>query len=138
MYVRLDGGESLMDVNGRIRDIQGTLHREYPNGRVMMVTHGDFMNAWRYEVEYLLPEEWEAIDRDSATTFRNCALLQYSRVNAEDPADIDSHLRWMRFVYTNATNESPYGGNWVEMAKRRRYTADELLEQVELAPRLIV
>lgn len=137
MYVRLDGGESLMDVNGRIRDMQGTLHREHPNGRVMMVTHGDFMNAWRYEVEYLLPEQWEAMDRDKANTFRNCALLQYTRVDPSDPTHIDSHLRWMRFVYTAEPDQSPYGGQWTEMAKRRRYTAEELLSQVEMAPRFL-
>ncbi len=38
LYVRLDGGESHMDVYGRIRDMDGTLHREYPEGRVLMVT----------------------------------------------------------------------------------------------------
>jgi len=137
MYVRLDGGESLMDVNGRIRDMQGTLHREHPNGRVMMVTHGDFMNAWRYELEYLLPEEWEAMDGDHANDFRNCALLQYSRINPENPAEVDDHIRWMRFIYTADPDQSPNGGEWIELAKRRRYTADELLAQVERSPRLL-
>ncbi len=137
MFVRLDGGESLMDVNGRIRDFEGTLHREHPNGRVMLVTHGDFLNAWRYEIEYLLPEEWQAMDQDKANTFRNCALLHYSRVNPEDPSDVDDHIRWMRFIYTTDPKASPNGGNWIELVKRRRYTAEELLAQAELAPRLL-
>lgn len=144
LYVRLDGGESMIDVYGRIRDMQGTLHREYSNGRVLMVTHGDLMNAWRYAVERMLPEDWQALDKDRTYDFKNCSVLQYSRVNPDDPHDIREHLKWRRFTHTvdddgqpSDTAISPDGGKWVELPERVRFTPADLLSQVEMSERLL-
>jgi prolyl-tRNA synthetase len=62
-YTRLDGGESMPDVYARFRDFQGTLHREQAGKRVCVVTHGDFINAARYGIERMTPEEWETTTR---------------------------------------------------------------------------
>lgn len=144
LYVRLDGGESMIDVYGRIRDMQGTLHREYSDGRVLMVTHGDLMNAWRYAIERMLPEDWEALDRDRQYDFRNCSVLQYSRVNPDNPDDIRQHLKWRRFTHTvdseghpTDSADSPDGGAWVELPERARFTPAELLRQVEISEQLL-
>lgn len=137
LYVRLDGGESVHDVYGRFRDFQGTLHREQADARVAVVTHGDFINAARYGIERMTPEEWEDIDNDKAYKIRNCTLLHYTRVNPEDPGDVRTKLHWRRYIYPDATHESPDGGNWVELSERRRYSGEELLGQVERAARLI-
>ncbi len=136
-YVRFDGGESMPDVYGRFRDFQGTLHREHFGQRVILVSHGDFINVARYGVERMLPEEWEAMDRDPRYTLRNCSITHYSRVDPLDPSDVREKLRWRRMVYPDAIAESPDGGEWVELADRRRYTGAELLTQAEIAPRLI-
>lgn len=137
LYVRLDGGESMIDVYGRIRDMQSTLHREYSDGRVLMVTHGDLMNAWRYAVERMLPEDWEALDRSHAYDFKNCSVLHYTRVNPEDHNDIRQHLKWRRFVHTFEPESSPDGGRWVELPERVRYTPADLLNQVSQSKRLL-
>ena len=135
LYVRLDGGESMIDVYGRIRDMQGTLHREYSESRVMMVTHGDLMNVWRYAVERMLPEDWEVLDRDKSYDFKNCSILQYTRVNPHDAHDIRQHLKWRRFVHTVDPDNSPDNGEWVELPDRVRYSPTELLSQVEQSQR---
>lgn len=137
LYVRLDGGESMIDVYGRIRDMQGTLHREYSEGRVMMVTHGDLMNAWRYAIERMLPEEWEALDGNHAYDFKNCSVLHYTRVNPLDPTDVRDHLKWRRFVHTVDESASPDNGQWVELPERVRYTPKQLLQQVDKSKRLL-
>lgn len=135
-YVRFDGGESMPDVYNRFRDFQGTLHREQSGKRVIVISHGDFINVARYGVERMLPEQWEAIDRDPTFTIRNCSITHYSRVNPADSTDIRPKLHWRRIIYPDALDQSPQGGEWIELPGRQRYTGKELLIQAEFAPRL--
>jgi broad specificity phosphatase PhoE len=137
LYVRLDGGESVHDVYGRFRDFQSTLHREQSDRRVAVVTHGDFMNAARYGIERMTPEEWEEIDGNKAYKIRNCTLLHYTRVNPDDPEDVRQKIHWRRYIYPDAPHDSPDGGAWIELPERRRYSGAELLAQAERAPRLL-
>jgi broad specificity phosphatase PhoE len=136
-YVRFDGGESMPDVYARFRDFQGTLHREDSDARVIVVSHGDFINVVRYGVERMRPEQWEAIDKDPRYTIRNCSVLHYSRVNPKDPRDIREKIQWRRMVYPNAVADSPDNGEWIELPKRQRFTGAELLEQANMAPPLL-
>lgn len=136
-YIRLDGGESMPDVYARFRDFQATLHREQADQRVVVVSHGDFINAARYGIERMTPEEWEALDENKKYTIRNCTLLHYTRVNPDNPDDVRDKLRWRRYIYPDTASESPDGGQWVELSERRRYSGAELLEQADKAPRLL-
>ena len=136
-YTRLDGGANMPDVSGRYRDFQGTLHREQQDSRVLVVTHGDFINVARYNIERMLPEQWEAMDREAQYTLRNCTIVQYSRVNPEDPAEVREKLHWRRIIYPDAVHESPDNGEWVELPIRQRFAGQELLGQTEIAPHLL-
>ena len=136
-YVRFDGGESMPDVYARFRDFQGTLHREQIDTRVIVVSHGDFINVARYGVERMLPEQWEALDRDARYTIRNCSVTHYSRVNPDDPTDVRDKIHWRRMIYPDAIQESPDGGQWVELPGRQRYTGAELLKQIEFSEPLL-
>lgn len=136
-YVRFDGGESMPDVYGRFRDFQGTLHREQDGKRVIVVSHGDFINVARYGIERMLPEQWEAMDRDPRYTIRNCSVTHYTRVNPADPNDIRDKIHWRRMIYPDKIAESPDGGQWIELPERQRFSGKDLLDQVEFAPRLL-
>lgn len=136
-YVRFDGGESMPDVYGRFRDFQATLHREQAGKRVLAVTHGDYINVARYGIERMLPEQWEAMDRDDAYYIRNCSITIYSRVNPQDASDVRDKIHWRRIIYPESVFESPDKGAWVELPDRQRYTGRELLEQIKFAPRLL-
>lgn len=136
-YVRFDGGESMPDVYGRFRDFQGTLHRSQPDQRVIVVSHGEFINVARYGIERMLPEQWEELDRDPDYTIRNCSITHYSRVNPHDPTDIRDKIHWRRMIYPDAVSESPDGGKWVELPGRQRYTGAELLKQIEFSEPLL-
>ncbi len=136
-YARLTGGESLMDVYARVRDMQATLAREYPEGKVLFITHGDTMNVWRYAIERMLPEEWEALDGNSQYGFKNCSVLQYTRVNPNNPKDIREKLHWRRLTHTVEEASSPDNGDWVELPERRRFSPQDLLAQVEISERLL-
>jgi len=136
-FIRLDGGESMPDVYGRFRDFQSTLHREQADKRVFVVTHGDFINAARYGIERMTPEEWELLDSNPKYTIRNCTLLHYTRVNPDDSNDVRDKIHWKRHIYPDAVEQSPEGGAWVELDERRRYSGAELLLQAEQSKRLL-
>lgn len=136
-YVRFDGGESMPDVYGRFRDFQGTLHREQSGRRVIVVSHGDFINVARYGIERMLPEQWEEMDKDPRYTIRNCSVTHYTRINPQDSEDIRDKLHWRRIVYPDAVEESPDGGNWVELPERQRFSGAELLTQTNRAERIL-
>ena len=136
-FARLNGGESRYDVSGRFRDFQATLHREASGKRAFVVTHGDFIGIARYNIERMLPEQFEAMDNDPTQTIRNCSLLEYSRVNPEDASDIREKIMWRRMVNPTNLALSPFDGEWVELPPRPKYTGADLLAQAERAPRLL-
>lgn len=136
-YTKLPGGESRYEVSDRFRDFQGTLHREADGKRVLVVTHGDFMGIARYNIERQLPEEFEVIERDKTQDVKNCAIFHYSRVNPADPEDVRDKLSFRRLVNPTEVGTSPFGGQWVELPPRRRFTGAELLTQAGRADRLL-
>lgn len=136
-YVRLDGGESRYEVSDRFRDFIGTLHREAAGKRVLVVTHGDLIGIARYNIERMLPEQFEVMDDDPAQTIKNCSVVHYSRVNPADPADVRDKLTWRRMVRPTEPATSPFGGEWVELPSRPKYTGAELMAQAEIAPRIL-
>lgn len=122
----------------RVREEHSRYHREADGKRVIVVTHGEYMWTERLVNENMLPEEWVALDSDKSQRIRNCAVLHYSRANPDRPDDpIDDHLRWMRFVYTDAPEESPYGGDWIEIPRKRKFTTQETLAQLAMFPPLM-
>ncbi|HRC28251.1 MAG TPA: histidine phosphatase family protein [Candidatus Saccharimonas sp.] len=137
LYARLDGGESIMDAYGRKRDMDGTLHREYPEGRVLMFTHGDTLSTDRYVAERMLPEEYIAMVRDPKFDFRNGSALDRTRTNPRDPEDIREKQYWMRIVHPTCPDLSPYGGEWIEVKGKRTYTVQEGLGRVARTPTLL-
>lgn len=136
-YTKLPGGESRYEVSDRFRDFQGTLHREAAGKRVLVVTHGDFMGIARYNIERLLPEEFEMIERDKTQDVKNCAIFHYSRVNPADQADVRDKLSFRRLVNPTDVNSSPFDGQWVELPPRRKFTGAELLAQAGRAARML-
>jgi broad specificity phosphatase PhoE len=136
-YTKLDGGESRYEVSDRFRDFQGTLHREAAGKRVLVVTHGDFMGVARYNIERMLPEQFEEVEDDPSQDIKNCAIFHYSRVNPADPADVRPKLSFRRLVNPTDVTSSPFGANWVELPPRPKFTGAQLLAQTRRAPRMI-
>ena len=136
-YTKLPGGESRYEVSDRFRDFQGTLHREAAGLRVLVVTHGDFMGIARYNIERMLPEQFEEVERDTSQDVKNCAIFHYSRVNPTDAADVRDKLSFRRLVNPTDVPSSPFDAAWVELPRRPKFTGAELLAQTRRAPRLI-
>ena len=99
-------------MSDRFRDFQGTLHREAADLRVLVVTHGDFMGIARYNIERMLPEQCEDVERDESQDVKNCAIFHYSRVNPADPGDIRDKLSFRPLVNPTDAPSSPFGVQW--------------------------
>lgn len=136
-FTKLDGGESRSDVRFRYRDFQGTLQREQSGRKVIAVTHGDFMGVARYDIERMLPEQFEEVEADPEQNITNCMLIHYTRVNPSNNGDVRNSLQWRRMTNPLDEDKSPFGGEWVELPPRPHFTAEDLLEQANQAPRLL-
>lgn len=131
-YAALEGGESLSSgVLLRVRNFLDSLHREASDGTAIAVAHGELIWVVRYVIERMTPEQWQELDASKTQYIRNCSILQYSRINPDDPSDIDKRLRWMRIIYPDNPTKSPNGGEWIELNKPKYSTADNLLEQAD-------
>lgn len=135
-YANLNGGESLSDVQMRVRDFVGTLHRDMPGKNVLVVSHGELITVARYLIERMLPEEIVEADKDKTQSMKNCTILEYTRVDPEDSGMVSDHISWMRMVYPYAEDESPFGGKWNKITEKRVFSGADLLRRLELTPAL--
>lgn len=131
------GGESLSkQVQLRFRDWLDTLHREHADERVLAVAHGEIMWIARYVLERMLPEEWEEADEDKSQRIYNTSVLHYTRVNPNDPEEVDPRLRWRRMTVPWDESLSPFGGEWVELEGKRHFSGSQLLGSLAISPNI--
>ena len=95
------------------------------------------MGVARYNLERMLPEQFEQVEHDTSQDVKNCAIFHYSRVNPRDRADVRDKLSFRRLVNPTDVASSPFDGDWQELPKRPKFTGAALLAQAERAPRLI-
>jgi broad specificity phosphatase PhoE len=74
-YFRPPGGESWCDVILRLRNMVGTLTRDYRDERVIIVAHQVVVNCFRYLFEGLNEEQILEIDRRADVP--NCSVTSY-------------------------------------------------------------
>ena len=74
-YFRPPGGESWCDVILRLRNMVGTLTRDYRGERVMIIAHQVVVNCLRYLLEGLNEQQILAIDRRGDVP--NCSVTSY-------------------------------------------------------------
>jgi len=133
------GGEPLVVVVTRVRDLKGTLHRECGDMEsVVMSCHGETAEVIRATTERMTPQQFVEMKQDPAQDMWNCAILHYTRKNPHKPeAEPMPYLNWVRLVTPpDAHNHGAVGFDWKEI-KRPRFTDEELLQYVErYAPRI--
>jgi NAD+ kinase len=129
-YWSAQGGENMSGVGMRLRSgIIDTLHREYSEKTVVLVSHGNVMWSLRYMLERMLPEQYLALgeSHDPHERINNCQILHYSRRNPET-GDIEPHLNWLKSVCPWDLKRSK--NTWVKI-ERKKFTNEELLKSVE-------
>ena len=123
---RPEGGESIPDVDVRMREVMGTLHRDLePESRVICVTHEDAIWALRFRLEKMTIAEWVEADDDEARMLPNCGIVHYTRRDPETGAVGEKAC--------HVTVTDPADGRVIESSPvtRRRFTNQELHQLAE-------
>lgn len=136
-YARLEGAESMQDVFSRYRAFQDSIRRHQPGERVIVVSHGNFIKAARYAIEWMLPEKWLESETEVFKTVQNGAIVHYTRVNPENSFDVRESITWLRIIYPSDLENSPNNGQWKELKIKRRFNASELLESANFVEPLL-
>jgi broad specificity phosphatase PhoE len=103
-YYRPPGGESWVDVALRLRSLRDSIVREYPDRRVLLVTHEVPIIITRYLVERL--DEAEALALSSAGHLANCSLTTFVRDEERRlRLDLDAWTVPLRQEHTPITEE---------------------------------
>jgi NAD+ kinase len=118
---RPSGGESIPDVDLRLREVLATLAREMEGQRVICVTHEDFMDALRFRLEKMTIHNWIRLNATDAEPILNGGILLYTRRNPENKDETRPRFGWFRLV----DPEGKRGFPWREI-ERLRFTNAEL------------
>ncbi|MDP3963986.1 MAG: phosphoglycerate mutase family protein [bacterium] len=129
------GGESIAMLCLRMRDFLNHLARECPDKRIIVVCHGHVMRALQLELGNLGHDDFIRLDasEDMPDRIRNCQILWYTR---RDPDT--GKIREPRIVAVRSICPwDPKGDYGWRKIERRRYSNDELMEEVSRYPRHI-
>lgn len=129
-YGARPAGESIADVCNRLRsNIVGALHQGSENQRVIIVAHGEVLQAFRIIFEHQLADEFHRMTEEESRSFKigNGQVIHYSRINPTDPKDVQDTFSWVRSV--NPFDPTYAGHDWREI-KLRSYSNRELLALV--------
>lgn len=136
-YIRYDGGESLFDVFNRFKDFRAKVWRENSGENVLIVAHKQLIQTVCYDIEKLLPEDWDKIWENRKYNIPNLGLVEFSRINPFDENDIREDFSWRRFVNLSNRNDGENFEAWEEIAIEKDFSAKELKTQVENYPPII-
>lgn len=122
LYWRPPAGESLADVQIRVRMLFDTLHRECDEKKVIVVSHGEFIDACRAELEYMNDDHWDEVSKDANYKLFNAHVMHYSRIDPSTGERLN-RLRWFQSVcpWVDDRDES-----WHEII-RKKYSNEDLL-----------
>ncbi len=125
---RPTGGESLGDVELRVREVLATLAREMEGRRVLCVTHEDVMWAFRYRLEKMTIADYLA-EHDQDAAVPNGGILHFTRERPD--GSLDDRFHRVRLVDPDGTD----GWDWTTIERNEESDA-ELLAEVDTHPRL--
>lgn len=129
-YIRYDGGESLFDVYNRFKAFQSKLWRENSRQNVLIVAHKQLIQTACYDIEKLLPEDWDKIWENKKYDIPNCGAVEFSRVNPLDSRDIRENFSWRRFLDLGGGKIPSEFQNWEEIGGDKAFLTDELSSQI--------
>jgi broad specificity phosphatase PhoE len=127
VYWQRLGGESMADLVFRAKlGIVTTMYREAPEANAIAVAHGNLLWAIRMVLEGLTYPDYERLDNPNnpLDKIQNCQILQYTRINPNDPNDVANNFAWMRSVCPWDTSLS--NNEW-QTIQRQKHTNSDLL-----------
>ncbi len=138
------GGESIATMRQRSWRIFTRLRRKVPEGKAILVCHGDFIRACRMDIERIDMRRFIEIynfndpfymknSDDSFYRIMNGHVIHYTRVNPTT-GDVTPYYAWMRSFCPSAPDAT--SDKWRPIV-RKRFTNGELLTMAAKYPRII-
>lgn len=128
------GGESVAQLCQRLKTTMlAHWARECPEENIIVVSHGHTMRALQVEIEGLLPEDFNRLDKSKvlAKKIRNCQILWYTRIDPKTGKLRD------RVVAVRSVCPHPFADYAWRYLRRRTWTNEQLLIEVAKHPRQI-
>lgn len=129
-HVAMPDGESLLLTRLRSRVLLERCARERSGQDVLVVTHGEFIEALWSELAHMSTEEHREFFQAAEHDIQNCQVVEFA---AEDPGTGEwlGKFRWVR-------SSCPHAGCFGIWSKfeRRRFSPSQLLEIAEQCPPL--
>lgn len=133
-YIRYDGGESLFDVYNRFKTFKSKLWRENSEENVLIIAHKQLIQTACYDIEKLLPEDWDNIWENQVYNIPNLGMMEYSRINPENEEDVREKYCWRRVVDLADLENSLSSGEWVEFAHNKKFSPSDIADQISEYP----
>jgi broad specificity phosphatase PhoE len=123
-------GETLLSTRLRSRDLLGRCAREFAGKQVLVISHGEYIEALWAEIAHMNTERQIEFFSSKEGDIRNCQVVSFSSVNPETK-QYEGKLGWVH----SCCPQAGAAGKWLPI-ERIKYTALELLQQVEKYPHL--
>ena len=128
-YIRYDGGESLFDVYNRFKSFRTKLWRKHSGENILIVAHKQLIQTACYDIEKMLPEDWDKVQENQKYDISNLGMVEYSRVNPYDARDVREDFTWRRIINLGEELSSDVE-NWEEFTADKSFLTDELKSQI--------
>lgn len=117
-------GESLADVEQRIRQFLSTLEREASSHNAVVVCHGEVMWMFRFILESMSLERFIELDESEEPfdKIHNCQIIQYTREDVENDNQVGSRYEFMRSVCP--WDQTKSSNDWQKIERRKLTNAD--------------
>jgi broad specificity phosphatase PhoE len=132
LHAPMPDGETLLETRHRCRELLDRVTREFSGKRVLVISHGEYIEAIWSEILHLNTERQKEFFHSSAGDIKNCQVVEFSSC---DPAsgELSSRLRWVR----SSCPQANLYRKW-EHLNRKKFTPTELLREAERYPTLDV
>ena len=123
-------GESFLQLCLRIDRVLDTLHRECSDKRVIIVCHGEVMQAFKVRLERMSQDRFRELtfSRKREEIIFNGQIIHYTRKNPTS-GDLSEHANWVRDIRPDQIDPSKFFTGWREI-KRPTYSNEDLLTGV--------
>lgn len=130
LHTPMPDGETMLETRNRSRELLDRAARELSGKRVLVFSHGEFIEALWAEIAHMNTERQLTFFQSSKGDIKNCQVVEFSAESPEN-GEYRGVLRWVR-------SSCPRAGIFRKWGKieKTRYTPEALLAQVERYPRL--
>jgi len=125
LHAPMPDGETMLETRTRTRVLLERVIRENSGKKVLVFSHGEYIEALWAEVGHFSTELQRDFFQSPQGDIRNCQVVEFSSSNPHS-GEPRGQLRWVRSSCPHAQIE----GSWTEF-QYQKFTPEELLRRVE-------